>query len=165
MIVLSGILFIFLALLFGAITQEGDTASDLQYSFLPDFYYEQQEDLPYPTCSFGKGLEALGSPSTDMADYAFVATVAYRDNNITQGELDGWFGEDVAINEIGLVEKYRSTLPESPVSYKLITFPSLGNLALVAVRVSIYSSINTNHLLTHNLDPLGNNECLGCTLR
>ena len=55
-----------------------------------------------------------------MSDYAFVATVAYRDDNITQGELNQWFGEGVAEDEIYIVDQYRGLIPEnntSPVSY------------------------------------------------
>jgi hypothetical protein len=56
-IVLGVIGFAFLALFLGAVGQTSDSSSDLQLlTCLPDFYYGQQADLPYPSCNFGKVL-------------------------------------------------------------------------------------------------------------
>jgi lipase ATG15 len=135
--VLCVFLLAFLGLLFGAIVTDSDsTSTDDQYQFLPDFYYEQQEDLPYPTCEFGKGLE--NSPSRALADYAFLSTLAYRTTNITQQQLDGWFGEGVATNHpevVSAFQEQQTWAADAGASYKLITFDVNGRTdGLVAIR-------------------------------
>jgi hypothetical protein len=85
-------------------------AIDYEFTYLPDFEYQQVNDLPYPTCSFGKGLDALGSPTTDLSDFVFLAGLAYRENNITQGQLDQWFGEGVAFDNQTFVDNYRNSI-------------------------------------------------------
>ena len=119
-----------------AVTQPSDTSFGVQLTYLPDFEYQQVNDLPSPTCSFGKGPDALGSPTTDLSDFVFLAAVAYLENNITQDQLDQWFGEGVAFNNQTFVDNYRYSTDgyKSPVSYKMITFPAAGNLAMVAIR-------------------------------
>lgn len=135
-----GILCFFLVAFLGlfalAVSQDGDTTSDFQFTYLPDFEYKQSYDLTYPTCSFGKGLAALGSPKTDMSDFVYLATVAYRDPSITQNELDQWFGAGVAVDNQAFVDDYRNRTDgfESAVSFKMITFPEFGNLAMVCIR-------------------------------
>jgi lipase ATG15 len=134
--ILCFFLIAFLGLFGLAVTQPADSTSDFQFVYLPDFEYEQADDLPYPTCSFGKGLASLGSPTTLMADYAFLAALAYRDPTITQGELDQWFGNGTAVDQQEFVDNYRnsSDTVKSAVSYKLITFPEAGNLAMLCIR-------------------------------
>jgi lipase ATG15 len=125
----------FLGLLGSAVTQEGDTSSDFEFTYLSDFEYVQQDDLMYPTCSFGKGLESLGNLTTDMADYAYLAALAYRDPTITQNELNQWFGDGIALDNQTYVDDYRAGIDDrTAVSYKLITFPAAGNLAMVCIR-------------------------------
>ena len=70
------------------------------------------------------------------ADYAFLAGLAYRSSNITQGELNGWFGDGVAIYQDETVETYRK---DNNVS-------SAGKLPLGApYRVSVLAPLsNTN---------------------
>lgn len=137
--VLSVFIFIFLALFLGAVGQNGDTSSDQQFTYLPDFAYRQKEDLRYPTCVLGKEIE--GGPSTRaMADYAYLASLAYRDTTITQNELDQWFGTGVAIDLPQVVTTFRERHSESDsaVSYKLISFPNATdegeNYAIVSIR-------------------------------
>ena len=139
--ILLFVLVAFLGLFGLAIFQEGDTSSDFEFTYLPDFEYVQQDDLNYPTCSFGKGLDALGSGSTDMSDFAYLAALAYRDPSITQTELDQWFGfsnetgSSVAVNNPAFVDEFRMDTDryKSQVSYKMITFPKV-NLAMVCIR-------------------------------
>lgn len=136
--VLSLFIFIFLALFLGAVGQQGDTPSDQQLAYLPDFTYVQEDDLRYPTCVLGKEIE--GGPTTRaLADYAYLATVAYRDTSITQNELDQWFGSNVAVDLPELVTRFRERIDsESAVSYKLISFPDLTggqeNYGIVSIR-------------------------------
>jgi len=133
--ILGFFLFCFVFLFLVAVAQQGDTTSDFKFTYMPDFYYEQQEDLQYPTCSIGKGLVGVGGSQTDISDFVYVAALAYRDPTITQDELDQWFGEDVAFDNEDLVQAYRTANNvQSAVSFKLITFPNVGNLALLAIR-------------------------------
>lgn len=63
--------------LFGlAVNQQTDTPSSFQFTYLPDFEYVQAEDLEYPTCTIGKGIESLGSPYTSISDFAYIAALA-----------------------------------------------------------------------------------------
>jgi hypothetical protein len=135
--VLCLFLFVFFALFLGALAYgQADSSSSLTYTYLPGFYYEQQQDLPYPTCRLGKGLQGGLVPNNSsqaMADYVYLAGLAYRSDDITQGELDNWFGPGVATNNPVVVENFRTVNNyTSPVSYKLITFG--GSNALIAIR-------------------------------
>lgn len=125
-------------LLFGvAISQEGDTSNTSVFTYAPDFEYLQEDaSLMYPTCTIGKGLEALGNGTTDMADYAFLAQLAYRQPVLTQNELNQWFGNDTAIDSQDFVDEYRNSTDGflSAVSYKLVVFPNSNNTAMVCVR-------------------------------
>ena len=129
--VLLVFVFVFVALFLGAVGQGSDTPNNLQLNYLPDFVYEQEDDLRYTTCKFGKGLES--SPSRLMADYAFLAGIAYRNENITQSELDQWFGPGNSTDRPEIVSEFQNltSTADTAVSYKLITF---GNFAIVAIR-------------------------------
>jgi len=65
------------------------------------------------------------------ADFSFLAKLAYREVNITQDELDGWFGEGVAVDRNDYVEQFRNRT-SSQVSFKMITFPQKGNFSIVS---------------------------------
>jgi lipase ATG15 len=134
-IVLGVVGIIFLALFFGAIIQKdspSNSGSSSVYTFLDDFYYEQQADLPYPTCQFGKGFAE--SPTNHMVDYAFLAGVAYRDQNVTQSQLDGWFGPNLTMDGQDVVNEFRYQTDNytSAVTFKLILFPN-SNASIVSI--------------------------------
>ena len=70
-----------------------------------------------------------------LLDYAFLAGLAYRSPNNTQGDLDSWFGSGIAVDDIDTVERYRADYNvTSAVSFKLVTFPNSGNFAYVLIR-------------------------------
>ncbi|GKZ00654.1 hypothetical protein MPSEU_001017600 [Mayamaea pseudoterrestris] len=128
--------FIVVGLFAGALGTEqvvnAETTSKTSYVYLPDFHYEQQDSLQYPTCQLSNDLGL--SPLTKMVDYAYLAGVAYRDVGATQAELDGWFN-GTALDNNALVKKYRAAVNlTSEVSFKLITFPDKGNFAFVSIR-------------------------------
>jgi lipase ATG15 len=106
--------------------------SKTTYVYLHDFHYEQRNSLQYPTCQLSNDLGV--SPLTKMADYAYLAGLAYRDIGSTQAELDGWFN-GTALDNNELVQTYRTAVNlTSEVSFKLITFPAKGNFAFMTIR-------------------------------
>jgi lipase ATG15 len=140
MAVLGGFSFVFVALFLGAVgAQEENTAADQPYEYLPDFTYLQKDSLQYPTCELTSDLGE--SPLTSMADYAFLAGLAYRDVEGTQGALDGWFGlSDInATDRNDVVEMWRADNDvQASVSFKLVTVPgddgNVGDYAYVLIR-------------------------------
>jgi len=128
----------FLGLFSIAIHQPTASSSTFEFGYLPDFEYASEANLLYPTCSVAKGLAALGSPATSIADYAFLAVLAYRTPEITQGQLDQWFGPGVAFDNQTLVANYRNQTgtSDSPVNYKFFVFPT-QKLGIVSIRGTI----------------------------
>ena len=122
--IISVIALAYLGLFAGALgtDQESQEIEDPTYTYLPGFEYKHvNNSLRYPTCDLTSDLQ--DSPLTSMADYIFLARVAYR-GNITQRELDSWFGEGVAVDQKDLVDLYREeNKVSSHVSFKLITYP------------------------------------------
>jgi hypothetical protein len=134
----GSILLLFLILFLGlfalAITDDGNSDSQFQFTYLKDFEYKQPNSFNYPACSSGGSFNS--STKTDLSDFAYLAILAYRDPRITQIELDQWFGEGVAIDNQTFVDEYRKRVDgfKSAVSFKLITFPSLDNLSVMSIR-------------------------------
>lgn len=154
--VLGSFGFVFLGLMLGAIGSNQEVpAIEEPKLFLNDFKYVQADSLRYPTCHLSNDLGK--SPLTSMAgtsilararscpslyltfpycilDYAFLAGLAYRSPNITQADLDGWFGGE-AIDQEETVQQYRRLKnTSSAVVFKLVTFPNKGNFAYVLIR-------------------------------
>jgi len=123
--VISFFAFCFLALFAGAVGDNSTTAEieDPTYHYMQGYEYLPVENsLRYPTCHMTSDLQE--SPLTAMADYIFLARVAYR-GNVTQSELDNWFGQEVAVNQEELVSVYREeNNVDSAVVFKLITYPT-----------------------------------------
>lgn len=128
--------FVFVALFLGAVGSEEEDTYSVGYTYLPDFEYLPQDDsLRYPSCKLTSDLG--DSPLTSMADYAFLAGLAYRSINGTQSELDGWFGPSgtIPVDQVETVEQFREDNEiTSAVSFKLVTFPDSGNFAYVLIR-------------------------------
>lgn len=66
-----------------------------------------------------------------LSDFAFLAGLAYRSENLTQSQLDGWF-QGEAVDRQDVVTQWRSTANNSQVSMKLISFPGQGNFSYVS---------------------------------
>jgi hypothetical protein len=137
MSVLAGFGLVFVALFVGAVgQQEENTAAEQQYNYLPDFTYLQKDSLQYPTCVLSN--DRGESPLSSMADYAFLAGLAYRDVEGTQDALDGWFGPSGtnATDRDDVVEMWRTdNNVTAAVSFKLVTFPvDDGDFAYVLIR-------------------------------
>ena len=74
-----------------------------------------------------------------QADFAFLSGVAYRSETETTIALNRWFGEGNAINNLELIQEFKSSPSYgyefgSSVSYKLITFSDLRNNAVLTIR-------------------------------
>ena len=141
-------MWIFVILAFGIIvfsvaslgTSTEDAASSSEdVVILPrgDFVYKPQPaDLQYPTCRLAKGLEIPNSNSTGLADYAFLAAMAYQRPEVFQDRLDAWFGPGIATDRPDIVREFRSVVEggQAAVSYRFVTFP--GSLGVIVVRGS-----------------------------
>jgi len=123
---LSIFLFTLVALFALAIaTKNQKQQSDFQLTFLDDFHYDQKKDLPYPTCNIGKGemIGPSGASTLHLSDYVFASVLAYGNTNVTQPQLDQWFGEGSATDNYEYVDKYRASVQDdSAVTYKFISF-------------------------------------------
>uniref|UniRef100_A0A7S3PDK4 Fungal lipase-type domain-containing protein n=1 Tax=Amphora coffeiformis TaxID=265554 RepID=A0A7S3PDK4_9STRA len=109
---------------------EADTSNLIQ-----DFRYPGVDGIHYPTCSLTSDFAIPGSNETSLADYAYIAGIAYTAPESMPDVLDKWFGEGVAVDQNDFVMKYRESLKsDSAVHYKLITFPSNPEFAIVSIR-------------------------------
>jgi lipase ATG15 len=128
--------FAFVGLFLATVGLNQETSFDQPFTYVSDFEYQQPEDsIRYPTCEITSDLGA--SPLKTMADYAFLAGLAYRSDEATQPELDGWFGNSgiVALDQNETVAEYRAANNvTSEVSFKLVTIPGAGNFAYVLIR-------------------------------
>mmetsp|Transcript_13844 Transcript_13844/g.20424 ORF Transcript_13844/g.20424 Transcript_13844/m.20424 type:complete len:968 (+) Transcript_13844:160-3063(+) len=138
---LASFLFILVALFAIALATKGEKGfNSTEYTYLKDFYYDQQKDLPYPTCNIGKGerLGLSGASSLHLSDYVFVAGLAYADAAVTQPQLDKWFGEGSATDQHDYVEKYRTQVEDgSAVTYKFVSFARTegkSDMGLISIR-------------------------------
>lgn len=109
-------------------------------TLLPDFVYDPQPDLPYPTCEMRKGLGLSDDlDSASLSDFVFLSSMAYTEGNRTQELLDGWFGENNATNEEEIVKRFTEEYNGgnvSPVSFNMITFTQIPGYAVVTIKGS-----------------------------
>ena len=115
---------------FNAVGETTEARDKSILTYLPDFYYNPPETLQYPTCV----LRDLGGRS--MADYIFLANLAYQPINVTQNELDSWFGPGVALDRNDVVDEFRRNTDNytSAVVYKYFSIPQLDDLNIVSIR-------------------------------
>lgn len=90
--------------------------------------------MRYATCQLTNIRGGFGDNAT-MADYTFMAGSAYLEGNLTQEQLDGWFGKGVAFDDQATVDKFRAEYDtfNQAVVFKLYTFPSI-RLAIISIR-------------------------------
>eukprot|EP00522_Entomoneis_paludosa_P011926 CAMPEP_0172439516 /NCGR_PEP_ID=MMETSP1065-20121228/474_1 /TAXON_ID=265537 /ORGANISM="Amphiprora paludosa, Strain CCMP125" /LENGTH=969 /DNA_ID=CAMNT_0013188207 /DNA_START=79 /DNA_END=2988 /DNA_ORIENTATION=- len=111
-------------------------------NILKDFrYVPQNGTFQYPTCSMTSDFaipseSGSGASSSALADYAYMAAIAYTAPESMPEVLDAWFGEDVAVDNVDLVSEFRSSREaDSAVHFKLLTFPTLNSdFAVVTIR-------------------------------
>jgi lipase ATG15 len=132
--VITTFVVIFLLLFLSAYHSGSNEGTDMDApNLLHDFRYVRQDGFAYPTCAMSAEFQIPGSPTTALADYAYMASIAYVSPKSTPAWLDDWFGEDVAFDNVDLVTEFRKD-DHSAVHYKLITFPSKPDFAVVTIR-------------------------------
>merc|ERR1719428_2205127 len=115
--VLITLLLVFVSMGMMTVTSEATFGSNRFLTYLPEFEYEQQNDVPYPTCSSAGNFNKRNGTNREthqlrsMADYSFLASLAYANDNITQRELDQWFNlsEIRAVFDHTAVSTFRRT--------------------------------------------------------
>lgn len=135
--VISTFVMIFLFLFLSAFRGGSNSGAEASTSnLLSDFRYVPLEGtFHYPTCSMTSEFAMPGSNATAMADYAYLAGIAYTAPESMPDVLDKWFGKGVAYDDYDQVTKYRADLKtDSAVHYKLITFPQNPDFAVVTIR-------------------------------
>ena len=139
--VYSVFIFIFCALFLGAVVvgfNDGETMGEILST---EHIYPGSETLQYASCQLGRGFSTPAGTKNSLADFAFMAGLAYVNETVTNSSLATWFGKDGkvldgAINHVTEVALFRNTTAEyakSPVNYRLIGFPS-QNVGVVSVR-------------------------------
>lgn len=140
-------LFSFLVLLtfvmfLGAISQDDGLGDRPPIVLVDDYYYPGENTLQYPTCSMSKGFQLSVDGenfNSALADYAFLSAMAYEVPSVTGYLLPQWFGaRGIAVDEDEFVKQYReeSGTDGNPTYFKLFTFPSVPETAVVAIRGS-----------------------------
>lgn len=131
-----------LVMFLGAISQDDGLGDRPPIVLVDDFYYPGENTLQYPTCAMSKGFQLSVDGEkydTALGDYAFLSALAYEVPNVTEYLLPQWFGEGNAIDEDAVVKKYRADSgadADLNVYFKLFTFPSMPESAVVAIRGS-----------------------------
>jgi lipase ATG15 len=135
--VIGTFVLIFLFLFLSAFAGGSNSGAEVNTSnILHDFRYVPEEgSFHYPTCSLTSEFSIPGSNATTLADYAYLAGIAYTAPESMPDVLNAWFGDGVAYDDYDAVTKFRSSLKsESAVHYKLITFKADPNFAVVTIR-------------------------------
>ena len=136
--VITGLCLIFLFLFLSAFGAGSNNGAETDTSnLLHDFRYAPLENtFKFPTCSLTPDFALPGSNESALADYTYLAGIAYTAPESMKLMLDDWFGEDVAQDNHDFVSEYRETLDtDSAVHYKLITFPNIDpEFAIVDIR-------------------------------
>jgi len=134
--VIGAFVLIFLFLFLSAFGRGSNSGAEADTSnLISDFRYPGVDGIHYPTCSLTSDFALPSSNETALADYAYIAGIAYTAPESMPDVLNKWFGEGVAVDQNDFVAKYRETLTsDSAVHYKLITFPSNPEFAIVSIR-------------------------------
>lgn len=133
---------IFLFLFLSAFAAGSNTGAEQHTdNILKDFrYVPKNGTFQYPTCvmtaDFAIPTIDGASSETTLADYAYIASIAYTAPESMPNVLAAWFGDDLVVDNVDLVNEFRSTLEEdSAVHFKLLTFPTANpDFAVVTIR-------------------------------
>lgn len=108
----------------------------VKFASKDEFQYVGSDGVNYASCSMTKNIKSPDGIENSLADFSFLANIAYLDDESAQNALSSWF-ETNSTNRADKVdsfrEEYRKSFGESVVSYKLFEFPE-NDLEIVAVR-------------------------------
>jgi hypothetical protein len=134
-IILGACGFGFLAIFLSAVGTSTESTKIETFTYLHNFSYPAlEQDMRYPTCTLSNMYGGFGEQST-LADYTFLAKLAYRPESVTQHELDEWFGDNVAFDRQDIVDDFReqNDPDKAPVVFKLVSFPE-KKFAVILIR-------------------------------
>ena len=126
--------FVFLsAVVLGA--SDGD-AKQIKFASKDDFAYPGSDGVNYASCSMTKNIQSPDGMENSLADFTFLSTMAYLDDESASSALSSWFETSVT-NRNDTVDQFKTTYQEgsgkSAVTYKLFEF-SEHSLRIVAIR-------------------------------
>ena len=116
-----------------------DGATEMfEFASRDEFIYEGSKSLDYASCAIGRNIKTPDNSGNSLADFAFLSTLAYNNDDSASSGLSSWFGDSVSVDNLGTkVSEFKETYQEengsSAVLYKLFDFPD-QNLKIVAVR-------------------------------
>lgn len=131
--------FVWLFMLVAVAASVGSESSDsdrndpwLTFPSNNTYFYKEPQSAANPMCRLdttdpNKSIQYL-------ADYVFLANIAYFKYETLQPLLDTWFGENEALYNEGAQLEFREIHPEfsqSLASYELVTFPSDSSAAVI----------------------------------
>jgi lipase ATG15 len=130
--------FVVLALFVGAVGTNQETTAAVAgvgNTYLPsnEFVYQQKDSLRYPTCALTSAAVDQ-TPLNTMADYTFLAGLAYSGDQVASEAIAQWFSEGAILQDTVVAEYRNRTGVSSAVSFKLFTFPSSADFAIVSIR-------------------------------
>ncbi len=110
----------------------------IQFASKDEFVYTGSSALNYASCTLGQNLKSPeGYDKNYLADFAFMSSIAYLDDDTAANDLKTWFGNIAAENLVENVSEFKKTYhtenSEGPVQYKLFNFPD-QKLQIIAVR-------------------------------
>eukprot|EP00985_Skeletonema_marinoi_P010624 scaffold4969_cov118-Skeletonema_marinoi.AAC.1 len=120
-------------------TQEFDGWKSNTITPVEGYEYTRNPNLPYPTCALR--VKESDFVDGDIADYAFIANLAYTNPAEEQASLDSWFGDGVVIVNDTLVKEFREEFSsvdfglasDSSVSFKLTQLVNT-NFVMITIR-------------------------------
>lgn len=119
-----------------------DSGSQEAATYTTKFEYPGSGNLEYTSCSVGGDITTPDNANTALADFAFLAAIAYEAPDITNTTLQEWFDptdteSEVAIDHQDVVDafkaEYEAKNGASAVTYKLLGFPNTG-VGIVTIR-------------------------------
>jgi lipase ATG15 len=90
--------------------------------------------MRYPTCRLANIQGGFGENST-MLDFAFLAGLPYKTDEIINSELQSWFTDTIVEDDVERVNEFRAREDKdnAAVEFRLINFPE-KSLALIMIR-------------------------------
>ena len=129
----------------GKASEQTDTSINQQlHGSLVDFEYSAKQDA-YPMCNLPAGFR-IPQNENSLSDMVYLSNLAYSETDEqTQYQLDKWFGAEVAVNQVEIVQAFKDAWGDTPLHYKLIDFSNdSSGYAVVSIRgaVNLADSLN-----------------------